>query len=112
MIITSTFLSGCGDKIHEGLIYEKQFSPAESIVVMIPESHVIGNVRTTTLRQHWFHYPDRWCVKIENPESEKVQRATWWIDQKTFNEVQIGEWFIASESSKSTEPELSNRGQK
>ena len=80
LIICCICLTGCGEKITEGEIYEKEFLPEETQVMIVPMVHTNGKTSYTTYMPVTHHYPDRWRISIKSLEKMKtvntIQRIT------------------------------------
>lgn len=65
------FLTGCNKKITEGEIYEKEFLPKETQVVILPMVHTDGKTSYTTYIPMTYYYPDRWRISIKSIEKNE-----------------------------------------
>ena len=90
------FLMGCGSKITEGEVYEKEFKPEESVLMMIPIVHSDGKTCSTTLIPVWYHYPDRWCIRIRSinqNEDGNYDTAEYYTTEEVYNCTDVGNIF-------------------
>lgn len=87
-------LCGCSDKLTEGEVYEKEFKKAETNVRLIP--FVISNGKTTITRliPYVYSYPDRWIIKIREPNGDGTYKtATYYTSKEVYDSINIGDTF-------------------
>lgn len=64
-------LCGCGKKLIEGEVYEKNFTEAHSQVLMLPLVHSNGKTTYTTLIPYILYYPDTYSICIRDFQDDK-----------------------------------------
>jgi hypothetical protein len=99
-----TCLLACTPSLKEGEIYNKEFYPAETVMIMMPIVISTGRTCITMIIPMWFYYPDRWSINIRKFDGKEWRTAQWWIDQNTFNMAQIGGMFKYKDGDLDTEP--------
>ena len=97
-------LVGCGKKLNEGTIYDKERRPATTTMILMPITVSNGKTSTTTMVPMWFFYPERWAIRIEQNTGDKCLRETWWVDRSTYDQATIGGWFQATGDHCTKEP--------
>lgn len=96
LIICCICLTGCGEKITEGEIYEKEFLPEETQVMIVPMVHTNGKTSYTTYMPVTHHYPDRWRISIkslEKNEDGEYDTADYYTTEEVYNRCEVGDMF-------------------
>lgn len=94
-------LVGCGEKITKGEIYYKEFEPETTTTGLIPIVHSNGKTCYTTYIPIFYHYPDRWCIKIRSLNKNKdgeYDKATYYTTEEVYNSCNIGDIFEYDEN--------------
>lgn len=94
-------LTGCGQKITEGEIYEKEFLPEETITIIVPMIHTNGKTSYTTYVPVIHHYPDRWRISIksiEKNEDGEYDTANYYTTEEVYNSCKVGDMFSYDEN--------------
>ena len=87
-------LTGCGHKLTEGEVYEKEFKEARTQVMMIPIVISNGKSSTTRLIPYMYHYPDRWIVRIRDPNGDGTYVTDeYYTTKEVYDSLDIGDTF-------------------
>ncbi len=95
-VILSVVLSGCGNKITEGIVYEKGFVPAHTETTLMPIMSSNGKTTTTILIPKTDSIPDKWYISIRSQEADengKYQKAKYEVAEETFNQYKVGDFY-------------------
>lgn len=101
LIICCICLTGCGEKITEGEIYEKEFLLEETQVMIVPMVHTNGKTSYTTYMPVTHHYPDRWRISIkslEKNEDGEYDTADYYTTEEVYNSCEVGDMFSYDEN--------------
>lgn len=90
VMILSLFLVSCG-KITEGEIYDKEFIPEKSWVMIMPIVHTDGKHTYTTMVPIYYHHPDEYVIKIQSLDGEN--QATYYVTEAVYDACEIGMLF-------------------
>ncbi len=96
MAAVITLISGCGDKITEGEITDKEYEEAYTTVVVAPITVSNGKTCSTTIIPMTCSYPDRWRIDIRsiNPDkSGEYETATYYTTKDVYDDCEIGGMF-------------------
>lgn len=96
VVFLSFVLSGCGNKITEGKVYEKEFIPAYTEEILVPMMIPCGKTYITTFRNQTNNYPDKWYIKIQSVEADedgKHEKATYSVSEDIFNQYDVGDFY-------------------
>lgn len=89
-------LSGCGNKITSGKVYEKEFIPAHEETQLMPIISSNGKTTKTILIPQTRNVPDKWYIKIqsEKPDEDgKYQKETYCVSEDIFNQYEVGDFY-------------------
>ena len=93
LLLVST--CSCGQKLTEGEVYSKEFMEARTQVRLIPMVISNGKTTTTTVLPYVYHYPDRWLIKIREPNGDGTYiTAEYYISKEVYDSVNIGDTFF------------------
>lgn len=95
-----TLLAGCEQKITEGEIYEKEFRPEETEVIIVPMVHTNGKTSYTTPMPIVHHYPDRWRIairSIEKNDDGDYDTADYYTTEEVYSNCKVGDMFSYDE---------------
>ena len=100
-------LTGCAGPITDGEVVKKEFDPAHTVVRMIPVVRSNGKTTSTTIIPYFYHYPDRWYIKIQQYDAKngKMRTATYRVIEDVYNSVCVGAEFVYDKDMKPEEPE-------
>lgn len=98
-------LPACGSKITEGEVVDKNFSPAHTMVVIMPIVVSNGKTATTTYVPFTYYYPDTYTITIAAIEGEEKQTATFRVRKEVYENTPIGAEFIYDKDMEPSEPE-------
>jgi hypothetical protein len=86
---------GCGEKLESGEVYEREFREAYTQMVIIPMIVSTGNSTTTMMIPYFFHYPDRWVIKIRQWDYTKGEyiTATYFVTEEVYDNHDIGDYY-------------------
>ena len=106
VLLLALLLCSCGNEITEGEIYEKEFKPEETQLIPITTFIITGKVTVPVTTYYYRHYPDRYIVRIRqyNEEQNTFLYNEYYVDEETFNNLNIGDWLIYSEAYLESEP--------
>jgi len=106
--VFAVLLTSCTPKIKEGEIYDKDFQPAHTTMIMMPIVHSAGKTTFTTLVPMWFFYPDAWYISYRafNQKSNKWDSATVWVNREVYELSQIGDWYERKENDLDEQPRV------
>lgn len=99
-------LTGCSQKITEGEIYEKEFRPEKTEVLIVPMVHTNGKTSYTTPTPIVHHYPDRWRIairSIEKNDDGDYDTADYYTTEEVYNNCKVGDMFSYDEDRDSEE---------
>lgn len=111
VIMVAVFLISCEPKIKEGEVYDKNNTPAHSMMIMMPIVHTTGKTTTTTIIPMWFYYPESWSISYRafNTKTNKWDNATVWVDRDIYNQVTIGAWYKKNEGDLDEQPKIKQK---
>lgn len=106
LMLMLTF-TGCVEKITEGEVVEKNFTPAHVQPRVIPVIISNGKTTTTTMIPYMYYYPDTWSITIQNwdEKENEILTATYRITEEVYNTVEIGAEFVYDEEFEPDYPE-------
>lgn len=88
------FLVSCGHKLTEGEVYEKEFKPQTTQVRFIPIVRSNGKTTTTTIIPYVYRYPDRWIIRIREPNGDGTYITDeYYTSEEVYDSVNIGDTF-------------------
>lgn len=94
VLFSAFLLVGCGKKLTEGEIYEKEFLPEYTTVTYVHLIHSDGKTSYTTLMPIRLHYPDRWRIDIRSlDENGNYETASYSTSEEVFDQCSIGDIF-------------------
>lgn len=96
VLALSMLLGGCGQKLAEGVIYEMEFLPECTQIVLVPIIHTDGKTSYTTLTPIVQYFPDRWKICIRSLEKSKdgdYETEIYYTTEKVYNEYSVGDVF-------------------
>jgi hypothetical protein len=94
MILLLVSTCACGHKLTEGEVYDKEFMPARTQVMMIPIVHSNGKTSTTTIIPYVYYYPDRWLIRIREPNGDGTYITDeYYTSKEVYDSVNIGDTF-------------------
>ncbi len=112
-VISIFLLCGCSNKITQGEVIEKTYTPAHSEIIIMPV--VTSNGKTSTVRAVPFayYYSDKWEIKIQkwNEESKGMQTAVFRVTEEVYDDIDIGSEFIYKEDMEPNYPEYTRQKQ-
>lgn len=87
-------LCACGHKLTEGEVYDKEFKEARTLVMMIPIVHSNGKTTTTHIIPYMYYYPDRWIIRIREPNGDGTYLTDeYYTTKEVYDSVNIGDTF-------------------
>ena len=87
-------LCGCGHRLTEGEVYEKEYKEAETSVILIPYVISNGNSTTTRIIPYVYYYPDRWIIRIREPNGDGTYTTDeYYTTKEIYDSVNIGDTF-------------------
>lgn len=86
-------LSGCGQKLTEGEVYDKTFTPAHDELLMLPVVHTNGKTSYTTIMPILRHYPDTYEIFIRDFKDGEWVTAKYYVSESVYDATEIGAIF-------------------
>lgn len=87
-------LCACGNKLTEGEVYGKEFKEARTQVMMIPIVYSNGKTTTTRIIPYMYYYPDRWIIRIREPNGDGTYMTDeYYTTKEIYDSVNIGDTF-------------------
>lgn len=86
-------LSGCGQKLTEGEVYEKNFTEAHDELLMLPVIISDGKSSHTQLIPIWNHYPDTYEICIKAFQDGEWVTAKYYVSESVYDATEIGAIF-------------------
>lgn len=87
-------LCGCGHKLTEGEVYDKEFKGAITQVMIVPVVISDGNTTSTTMIPYMYYYPDRWIIRIREPNGDGTYVTDeYYTTKEVYDSVNIGDTF-------------------
>lgn len=77
----------------EGEVYEKEFIPAHSQMMIIPIIISNGKTTTTIMMPYMYHYLDSWVIRIKDFQDEKWVTEDFYVSKDVYDAVTIGSEF-------------------
>lgn len=93
IVLVSLFTFGCGNKLDEGEVYEKEFKPAYTQTLFIPLVISNGKSSITTLVPYFYHYPDRYVIRIKAFKDNDWLTNEIYVTQNVYDSIVIGSEF-------------------
>ena len=85
---------GCSHKLTEGEVYEKEFKKATTQIRLIPIVTSNGKYTTTRLIPYTYYYPDRWIIRIREPNGDGTYTTDeYYTTKEVYDSVNIGDTF-------------------
>ena len=106
--VFAILLISCTPKIKEGEVYDKDFRPAHTTIILMPIVHYAGKTTFTTLVPMCFFYPDAWYISYRafNEKSKKWDTATVWVPREVYDLAQVGGWYERTENDLDERPRV------
>lgn len=94
MFLLLISLCSCGHELTEGEVYDKEFMPSRTQVVMVPMVISNGKTSTTTIIPYVYFYPDRWLIRIREPNADGTYVTDeYYTSKEVYASVNIGDTF-------------------
>ncbi len=96
LLVLLFILSGCGNKITSGKVYEKEFIPAHTETQLMPIVSSNGKTVTTILIPQTNIVPDKYYIKIQSAEpgeDGEYKKATYSVSEDIFNQYEVGDFY-------------------
>lgn len=99
-------LCGCGPKLEEGEVYDKQFIPAHTDHLLIPYIHYNAASKSsyTIFIPVARHYPDQYEIFIKAMQDDEWVTETFYVPQDVYDAIEIGNYFHYDDSRDRTKP--------
>lgn len=92
--ILALSLCGCGHRLTEGEVYDKEYQAATTQTVLHPIVISNGKTTATILIPYVYYYPDRWIVRIREPNGDGTYTTDkYYTTEAVYNAVNIGDTF-------------------
>jgi len=93
IVLSGLLLSGCGNELKQGEVYEKEFKPAYDQLMFIPV--VISNGKTcmTILTPYFYHYPDRYVIRIKSFKDNEWLTNEIYVSKNVYDSIVLGSEF-------------------
>lgn len=93
--IMFTMMCSCSEKITQGEVINKKYTPAHTDIVMIPMVRSNGKTTTTQIIPFVYSYSDKYEITILGYDSEKNKStATYRVNKEVFDSVNLGDEFL------------------
>lgn len=93
LVLVSLFTWGCGNKLKEGEVYDKEFKPAHTTTVFIPVVMSNGKSSTTVIVPYFYFYPDRYVIKIKAFKDDEWLKNEIYVSKDVYEGIDIGSEF-------------------
>jgi hypothetical protein len=109
-----TIMVSCSAKIKEGEVYEKKYSPAHSVMLMMPITTTCGKTTTTRIIPMFFFYPNSWSISYQafNKKENRWDKATVWCTKNIYDMTEIGTWYERTENDFDKQPRIRVKNKK
>ena len=113
LIFTITFLCSCSNKITQGEVIDKHYSPAYDQTLIIPFSISNGKTSTTVFIPYIYHYSDKYEITIQawNEKNNEMQTASYRVTKDVYENIDIGSEFLYDENMEPKYPEYTRERQ-
>lgn len=111
ILLIALVLCGCSQKLTQGEVIEKKFTPAHSEVMIIPMVTTDGKNTSITNVLYIYYYSDTYKITIRDYIDNEEQTATYRVTQEVYDSVDVGNEFIYSEEYEPDEPEYTREEQ-
>lgn len=111
ILLIALVLGGCSQKLTQGEVIEKKFTPAHSEVMIIPIVTSNGESISTTYVPYVYYYSDAYKITIRDYVDTEEQTATYRVTKEVYDNVNIGDEFIYSDEYEPDEPEYTREKQ-
>lgn len=94
-------LVGCSEKVTDGMVVDKKYSPQSSYIVQ--QCSMFDSKGVCTMYTPVTHtIPEKWSVTIQGKNSSgETDETTYRISENNFDEIQIGDHLVYDEESNS-----------
>lgn len=112
-VLCLLLLTSCGQKLTEGEVTAKEYTPAHTTFMMVPIVHSDGKTSYTTLVPFVYYYADKWEITIQAYDSERgeTETATYRVTQAVYDAVEIGAEFVYEKTMEPDTPEYTRERQ-
>ena len=94
VLILVLSLCGCGYKLTEGEVYDKEYRAATTQIVCIPYTILNGKTTQTIIIPYVYYYPDRWIIRIREPNGDGTYTTDqYYTTEAVYDSVNIGDTF-------------------
>lgn len=94
IVIVITLLFGCSKKLTSGEVYDKNFTPAHSQVVLVPMVTSNGTISTTMWIPFYYYYSDDYSISIFAEVDGERKTATYHVSRDVYEACEVGSEFI------------------
>ena len=106
MLVLAAALAGCVEKITQGEVVDKQFTPAHTDIRIVPIVRSNGKTTTVTPVRFFYYYPDTYEITISGADKNgNQQKAVYRVTKEVFDTVEMGAEFIYDKDMQPDEPE-------
>ena len=96
LILNFVFCS-CAKKIESGEVYKKEYRPARSSLIYLPQTVVMGNNVTTMSVPKVVYYPERYVVFIRAYHEGEWISEDFYVSPERYAQIQLGDNFTYNE---------------
>lgn len=93
IVLFGLLLSGCGNELKQGEVYEKEFKPAYNQLMFIPVVISNGKTCSTILVPYFYHYPDRYVIRIKAFKDNEWLTNEIYVSQNVYDSIVLGSEF-------------------
>ena len=80
-------------KITSGEVYNKEFRPEHTQLLILPLSIYNGKSSTIIMVPYYIYYPDTYVISIKKMVNNEWKTADYYTDKETFDKTEIGYMF-------------------
>lgn len=77
----------------QGEVYEKEFIPAHSQMMIMPMVIYSGKTTTTVMIPYMYYYPDIWVIRIKSFKNGKWVTEDFYVSREVYDAIKIGSEF-------------------
>lgn len=111
LLVMSFCFVGYSQNLKEGEIINKEFTPAHTQTVILPQ--IISNGKTCYYYDaiYVYHYSDDWAITIQGTVDNKEKTAVYHVTPEVYEECEVGGQFIYDKNYCQDEPQYTREKQ-
>lgn len=79
-------------RLDEGEVVAKWYEPAETRVMLMPMTTLMGKTTITTMIPYTVYDGEDYCVKVKGTYHNKDHTETWYVTEQKYNAINNGDW--------------------